>query len=85
MHTLTYIYTSIYQIKQSTLLISYVYIFFFFESEYTEFQKMCLFLSFTRITENIHVHIAYCHCSKDQIENRTPKVLILRFKFILYD
>ena len=22
------------------------------------------------------VHIAYCHCAKDQIKNRTPKVLI---------
>ena len=43
---------------------------------------MCLFLNFTRIYIE---HIAYCHCAKDQIENRTPKVLISRFKFILYN
>ena len=37
----------------------------------------------------IHVYIRYCvsyyHCAKDQIENRTTKVLISRFKYILYD
>ena len=33
----------------------------------------------------MHVPIAYYHCAKDQIENRTPKVLISRFKYILYD
>ena len=35
--------------------------------------------------QNIHVHIAYYHCAKDQIEIRTPKMLISRFEFILYD
>ena len=35
--------------------------------------------------QNIHVHISYCYGAKDQIENRTPKILISRFKFILYD
>ena len=43
---------------------------------------MCLFLN---LPEYIYVHIAYYLCTKDQIENRTPKMLILRFKFILYD
>ena len=28
--------------------------------------------------------MVYCHCAKDQIKNRTPKMLILRFKFIPY-
>ena len=32
-----------------------------------------------------HVHIAYYHCAKNQIENQTPKVLISQFKYILYD
>ena len=31
------------------------------------------------------VHIAYCHCAKDQIEYRTPEVLISRYKSLLYD
>ena len=31
-----------------------------------------------------NVHIAHYHCAKDQIENRTPKMLILGHKFILY-
>ena len=35
--------------------------------------------------QNIHVHIAYCHCAKDQIENQTQKLLISLFKYILYD
>ena len=36
-------------------------------------------------SRDIHVHIAYNLCAKDQIKNRTPKVPISRFKFILYD
>ena len=44
--------------------------------------RKCVF----KFYQNIHiVYIAYYHCAKDQIENRTPKVLISRFKFILYD
>ena len=42
-------------------------------------------VSIFKCYQNIHVHIAYCHVAKDQIENRTPKILISRFKFILYD
>ena len=45
-----------------------------------------------RISENVsnfkfyqNVHIAYYHCAKDHIENRTPKMLISRFKSILHD
>ena len=33
--------------------------------------------------KNIHVHIAYYHCAKDQIKNRTLKLLMSRFKFTL--
>ena len=43
------------------------------------------FVSIFNFYRNIHVHIAYYHCAKDQIENRTPKMLISRFKCILYD
>ena len=42
-------------------------------------------VSIFKFYQNIHVHTAYYQCAKDQIENRTPKVLILRFKYILYD
>ena len=33
---------------------------------------------------NQHVHNVYYHCAIDQIENQTPKMLISRFKYILY-
>ena len=46
---------------------------------------MCLFLNFTRKYMTVFVHIAYYDCAKDQIDNRTPKVLISRFKYGLYD
>ena len=42
-------------------------------------------MSISKFYQNIHVNISYYHCAKDQIENRTPKVLISRFKYILYD
>ena len=42
-------------------------------------------MSIFKFYQNIHVHIAYYHYAKDQIENRTPKVLISQFKYILYD
>ena len=42
-------------------------------------------VSIFKFYQNIHVHIAYYHCAKNQIENRTPNVLISRFKYILYD
>ena len=42
-------------------------------------------VSIFKFYQNIHVHIAYYNCAKDQIENRTPKVLISRFKYILYE
>ena len=45
--------------------------------------RKCVY--FYILPEYIHEHIAYYHCAKDQIENRTPKVLISRFKYILYD
>ena len=42
-------------------------------------------VSIFKFYQNTHVHIAYHHCAKNQIENRTLKVFILRFKYILYD
>ena len=42
-------------------------------------------MSTFKFDQTIHVHIAYYHCANDQIENQTPKMLISRFKFILYD
>ena len=51
---------------------------------------MCLIFKFYQnihvlYTCTIQVHVAYYHCTKDQIEKRTPKVLISLFKCILYD
>ena len=40
-------------------------------------------VSIIKFYQNIHVHIAYCHCARDQIEYQTPKMLVSRFKFIL--
>ena len=51
-------------------------------TEYTEFQKMCQYFNFTRI---YMLAIAYYHYAKGQIEKQTPKMLISRFKNILYD
>ena len=42
-------------------------------------------VSIFKFYQNIHVHIAYYHGANDQIKNRAPKVLISRFKDILYD
>ena len=42
-------------------------------------------VSINKFYQNIHVHIAYYHCATDEIEIQTPKMLILRFKIILYD
>ena len=39
-------------------------------------------LSIFKFYQNIHVHISYYNCAKDQIK---PKMLILRFIFIFYD
>ena len=41
-------------------------------------------MSILKFYQNIHVHIAYYHCAKDQIENRTPKMLIPRFLNIYF-
>ena len=30
-------------------------------------------VSILKFYKNIHVHIAYCHCAKDLIKNRTHK------------
>ena len=42
-------------------------------------------VSIFKFYQNIHVHIAYYHGVKYYIGNRTPRVLISRFKHILYD
>ena len=60
---------------------SYYYYYYYSSRNIPNFRK-CVSVKFY---QNIHVHIAYYHCEKDQIENRTPNMLISRFKFLLYD
>ena len=39
-------------------------------------------MSIFNFYQNIHVHIAYYHCAKDQIKNRTPAVLFLKRRLL---